>query len=93
MYDNEIREHEKDYLDNLMEGNQVSSEWRQILIKIGGKLIYNVDLFNQFCNKFTYKFVLPYALIFSSDTLQVFMLICPSISELRFYVCFYPCFR
>ena len=42
MYDNEIREHEKDYLDNLMEGNQVSSEWRQILIKIGGKLLYNV---------------------------------------------------
>ena len=36
-----------------------------------------------------------YALIFclfSSDTLQVLMFVCPSISELRFYGCCQPCF-
>ena len=48
MYDNKIREHEKDYLDNLMEGNQVSSEWRQILIKIGGKYSYLKHFFYGF---------------------------------------------
>ena len=48
----------------------------------------------QFCNKFTYHFVYIYAIIiclFSFDTLQVLVFVCPSISELRFYGCFHPC--
>ena len=32
-----------------------------------------------------------YALIFSSDTLQVFMFVCHTISELRFDGCCHPC--
>ena len=47
-------------------------------------------------NKFTYNFVSTYTFIFclfSSDTLQVLMFVCDTISEHRFYGCGYPCFQ
>ena len=52
-------------------------------------------VFRQFCNKFTYNFVLTYTLIFylfSSDNLQVLMFVCLTVSELHFYGCCHPCY-
>ena len=46
--------------------------------------------------KFTYTFVKTYTFIFSlfsSDTLQVSMLVCPTVLELRCYECCHPCYN
>ena len=55
------------------------------------KIILHVAVFKfylQFCFKFdTFIFWL-----LSSDTLHMFMYVCPTVSEIRFYGCCHPCF-
>ena len=57
-------------------------------------VLKNNSLFKKFCNKFTYNFVKTNIFIFcifSSNTLQVLMFVCPTALELRFYGCCHPC--
>ena len=54
--------------------------------------LHNILYLSKFTNNIVYTYTTTFC-IFSSDTLQVLMSVCPTISELRYYRCWHPCWN